>query len=276
MAKVLGVSESGYHAWKKRQSRELTDKEKQREYLKSLVLRIYLESNRVYGSRKITRSLKKDYHLHVNHKCVERIMKQAGIVSKTAKKYKATTNSKHDLPIYKNLLNREFDADKPGQKMVSDITYIPTDEGWLYLASVMDLCGRKIVGMAMGARMTKDLVIRALQDAVNHSGDVKGCILHSDRGSQYCSADYQNLLRAHQFKCSMSRKGNCWDNAPMESFWGKLKQEWLNEQHFKTRKEAEKAVFEYIWIFYNRKRIHASNDYLTPEEYQQRALGNAA
>lgn len=180
MAEILGVSESGYHAWIKRQGRAKTEKEKQREELKTLVMHIYIESNCVYGSRKITKVLKKKYRITVNHKRVENIMKEAGIVSKTVKKYKATTNSKHDLPVAPNLLNREFTAEKPCQKMVSDITYIPTDEGWLYLASVMDLCGRKIVGMAMGARMKKDLVIRALKDAVNHSGDVKKCILHSD------------------------------------------------------------------------------------------------
>lgn len=271
MAKILEVSESGYHAWIKRQGRPKTEKEKVRENLKTLVIQIHIESKFVYGSRKITRVLKRKYHITVNHKRVEHIMKEEGLVSKTVKKYKATTNSKHDLPVAQNLLNREFTAEKPCQKMVSDITYIPTDEGWLYLASVMDLCGRKIVGMSMGARMTKDLVIRALKDAVNHSEDVKNCILHSDRGSQYCSRDYQKLLKANGFQCSMSRKGNCWDNAPMECFWGKLKQEWLNEQHFKTREEAEKAVFEYIWIFYNRQRIHATNDYQTPEEYYANA-----
>ncbi|MBR1442596.1 MAG: IS3 family transposase [Firmicutes bacterium] len=180
---------------------------------------------------------------------------------------KTVKHSKHDLPVAPNVLNRDFEALKPNSKMVSDITYIPTDEGWLYLAAVMDLCGDKIVGEAMGARMTKKLVIDALNDTMNRVGDTDGCILHSDRGSQYCSVDYQNLLKAGGFVCSMSRKGNCWDNAPMESFWGKLKQEWLNEQHFKTREEAKKAVFEYIWIFYNRKRIHEANGYKTPEEY---------
>ena len=178
MAELLEVSESGYHAWARRQSRSKTEKQKQREQLKTLVLQIYLESNCVYGSRKITRVLKRKQHVTANHKRVEHIMKEEGITSKTVKKYKATTNSKHDLPVAQNLLNREFTAEEPCQKMVSDITYIPTDEGWLYLASVMDLCGRKIVGMAMGARMTKELVIRALKDAVNHSKNVKTCILH--------------------------------------------------------------------------------------------------
>ena len=160
-----------------------------------------------------------------------------------------------------------YSANAPGQKMVSDITYIPTDEGWLYLAGVMDLCGEKIVGISMDSRMTKELCMNALLDAISHTDDTKGCILHSDRGSQYCSLDYQALAKEYGFISSMSRKGNCWDNAPMESFWGKLKQEWLGGRHFHTREEAKAAVFEYIWIFYNRIRIHEANGYQTPEAY---------
>ena len=196
-------------------------------------------------------------------------MKENGIRSKVTKKYKATTNSRHNLPVAPNILGRDFAAEKPAQKMVSDITYIPTEEGFLYLAGIMDLCGQKIIGISMDSRMTKELVINALNDAINHSGNVKGCILHSDRGSQYCSNDYSRRAKEAGFTMSMSRKGNCWDNAPMESFWGKLKQEWLNEQHFKTREEAKSAVFEYIWIFYNRRRIHEANGYQTPEAYYQ-------
>lgn len=271
MAIVLGVSESGYYAWAKRLTRAPNPRTLERETLRDRIFEIYLESNCVYGSRKITRTLRRKYKVNVNHKRVENIMRDAGIRSKASKKYKATTNSKHNLPVSENLLNRDFRAFGPNQKMVSDITYIRTDEGWLYLASIMDLYGRKIVGMAMGSTMTKELVIQALVDAKSRIGKVKDCILHSDRGTQYCSQSYQNLLRASGFISSMSRKGNCWDNAPMESFWGKLKQEWLNEQHFKTREEAKKAVFEYIWIFYNRQRAHAANNYMTPEEYYSQA-----
>lgn len=228
---------------------------------------MFLESNCVYGSRKIAKVIIHDYGITVNHKRVAAIMQKENIISKSSRKYKATTNSKHSLPVADNILNRDFTSARPNMKMVSDITYIPTDEGWLYVAAVMDLCGRKIVGMSMDSTMTKQLTMEALKDAVNHSGNVKGCILHSDRGSQYCSIDYQNFVHANGFIISMNRKGNCWDNAPMECFWGKMKQEWLNEQHFKTREEAKKAVFEYICIFYNRIRVHASNDYMTPEEY---------
>ncbi|KPU46217.1 integrase core domain protein [Oxobacter pfennigii] len=202
-------------------------------------------------------------------------MKDNGIKSRVSKKFKATTNSNHKLPVAENILNRDFAVNKPNEKMVSDITYLWTDEGWLYVAAIMDLCGQKIIGLSMNERMTKDLVINALNDAYQRAGKPKGAILHSDRGSQYCSNDHQYLLNRYGFVCSMSRKGNCWDNAPMESFWGKMKCEWLYGKHFKTRQEARAAVFEYIEIFYNRQRIHASNGYLTPDEYYINSLKNA-
>lgn len=194
-------------------------------------------------------------------------MRVNGLKSKVAKKFKATTNSKHSLPVAKNILNRDFTVNKPNEKMVSDITYLWTDEGWLYIAGVMDLCGQKIVGLSMSERMTKDLVINALRSAYLRAGKPTGVLLHSDRGSQYCSKDYQKLIKKYGFVCSMSRKGNCWDNAPMEAFWGKMKYEWLVDKHFRTREEARAAVFEYVEIFYNRQRIHKSNGYLTPDEY---------
>jgi len=267
MASILKISVSGYYAWLKRQRSSQPDRDERHRVVKEKILNIYTESKGVYGSRKITRLLKRQHHITINHKSVEKIMRETGIRSVTRSKHKATTNSKHNLPVSENLLARQFYAEHPGEKMVSDITYIHTDEGWLYLAAIMDLCGRKIVGTAMSDRMKKDLVIDALKDTVGRTGAVKGCVLHSDRGTQYCSTAYQNLLKAYGFKSSMSRKGNCWDNAPMESFWGKLKQEWLYLQHFKTREEAKAAVFEYIWVFYNRRRVHAANNYMTPEEY---------
>ena len=151
-----------------------------------------------------------------------------------------------------------------GYRINKDGISVATDEGWLYLAGIMDLCGKELVGWAMDARMTKELVIRCFENARKKRGSPKGVILHSDRGSQYCSIQYQKMLKKYEFKCSMSRKGNCWDNAPMESFWGKLKQEWLNGQHFRTREEAKAAVFWYIEIYYHRKRLHAGNGYKTP------------
>jgi len=263
MASVLGVSATGYYAWARRgeSKRTLANRE-----LGKKVEKIYYDSNRVYGAGKIQKALLNAHGESVGIGRVRRQMRLRKLESKVRKKYKATTNSRHNLPAAENILNRDFKADKPNRKLVSDITYIATDEGWLYLAGIMDLCGGKIVGVSMDGRMTKELVINALADAVNRGGKSDGGILHSDRGSQYCSLEYQKL-RQHGFRCSMSRKGNCWDNAPMESFWGKLKMEWLNERHFKTREEAKAAVFEYIWIFYNRKRIHEANGYVTPEEY---------
>lgn len=193
-------------------------------------------------------------------------MNKNGIKSKVSKKFKATTNSNHKLPVAQNILNREFSVDKPNEKMVSDITYLWTDEGWLYIAGIMDLCGQKIVGLSMSERMTKDLVINALKSAYQRAGNPSGVILHSDRGAQYCSNNYQNLIKKYNFICSMSRKGNCWDNAPMESFWGKMKCEWLYRKHFKTHQEARSSVFEYVEIFY-----HESNGYVTPNEYYNNA-----
>jgi putative transposase len=271
MCRVLKVSTSAYYAWI---NHPKSNRAKENEELLKKIMTIHNESNRVYGSRKILRKLTKAGNAQshsktrpINHKRVERLMSVNGIKSKTKKKYKATTNSKHSLPVADNILNREFDSDVPNQKMVSDITYISTEEGWLYVAGILDLCGRKVVGLSMSGRMTKELVINALNDAYRTSGRPNNVILHSDRGSQYCSYAYQDKVKEYGFVCSMSRKGNCWDNAPMESFWGKLKQEGLNDQKFKTRDEAKAKVFEYIMVFYNRKRIHAGLDYRTPEEY---------
>jgi putative transposase len=169
--------------------------------------------------------------------------------------------------VAENVLNREFAAERTNHKWVSDITYVPTDEGWLYVAGVLDLYGREIVGWAMGERMTKELVLDALRQAKGRRGSPKGVIAHSDRGSQYCSYDYQKELKKDEFICSMSRKANCWDNAPMESFWGKLKQEWLNDKRFRTREDAKRAIFWYIEVYYKRYRLHESNGYMTPSDY---------
>jgi len=257
------VKRSGYYAWDKRpESKRSVRKRK----LTEVVKKEFYENKQIPGSVKIAENISKPGE-PVSRKLVAKIMKENGMKSKVVKKYKATTNSNHNLPVAENILNREFDAEKPNQKWVSDITYIATGEGWLYLAGIVDLCGREVAGWAMGDRMTKELVIRCLNQARGRRSNPRGVLIHSDRGSQYCSNDYQSLLNKYGFTCSMSRKGNCWDNAPMESFWGKLKQEWLNGQHFRTRKEAMSAIFWYIEVYYRRKRLHASNGYRTPEDY---------
>ena len=200
MAQWLQVSKSGYYAWRKR-SKSLRCMEN--ETLLKEIIQIHEASRNTYGGRKITHEINRKSEKPVNHKRVERIMRENDIRSKSHKKYKATTNSRHSLPVAENILNRDFAADRPGQKMVSDITYIPTDEGWLYLAGVMDLCGDKIIGISMDERMTKELVISALKDAIRHTQNTEGCILHSDRGSQYCSLDYQELAKEYGFISSM-------------------------------------------------------------------------
>lgn len=196
-------------------------------------------------------------------------MSALGLISRTVKKYKATTNSKHNLSVHENVLNRQFNVEKPNQAWVTDITYVATDEGWLYLASVMDLYSRKIVGFHMDERMTKELVIQALDRAYNQQRPRGEVLHHSDRGSQYASHDYQARLKKYGMKGSMSRKGNCYDNACIESFHSVLKKELIYLEKFKTREQARKRIFEYITCFYNGKRIHSSIGYFTPNQYER-------
>ncbi|KWT88140.1 putative integrase catalytic subunit [Candidatus Magnetominusculus xianensis] len=186
------------------------------------------------------------------------------------KRFKATTDSKHKLPVADNLLNRRFEATVPNQVWVSDITYIPTEEGWLYLAGHKDICSGKIVGYAMSDRMKKELVSRSLFKAVVSRRPGKGLIHHSDRGSQYCAHEYRKLLYQLGMVASMSRKGNCYDNAPMESFWGTLKNELVYHRHYKTRKEAIDDIAEYIEVFYNHQRTQARLGYLSPAAYEKK------
>jgi putative transposase len=195
-------------------------------------------------------------------------MRKAGIRSRTKRKFKATTNSKHNLPVAPNLLNQNFTVEARDRAWVGDITYIPTDEGWLYLAVLLDLYNREVVGWSASSRMTRQLAIDALQMALGKRDPEKGLLHHTDRGSQYASAEYQNILKEHDMLCSMSRKGNCYDNAVAESFFGRLKSEWVNHQRYLSRLQAIESIFYYIEIFYNRKRRHSSIDYVTPQEYE--------
>ena len=260
MCRIMDVSRSGYYAFIKRPESELS--KRQKAVLAEIKI-IHKENYEIYGAPRITAELN-NKGIHISKGMVSRLMRKNGIKSKTVKKYKATTDSNHDLPVAENILNREFTADIRDRKWLSDITYIGTDEGWLYLAGILDVYDGAIVGWSMGARMTKALVINALSDACMRRSPQPGLVLHSDRGSQYCSAKYQKAIAKRKFICSMSRKGNCWDNAPMESFWGKLKTEWLYGKRFRTRDEAKRAVFEYIELFYNRKRLRSVNGYIPP------------
>ena len=239
--------------------------------LKQKIIVIYHNSRRTYGSPRIHQKLFRDGY-HVGKKRVERLMKETGIYAVAKKKYRATTDSKHSLPVAANHLNRKFSVNKLNQFWVADITYIYTQEGWLYLSTIMDLYSRKIVGWSMNHRITQELVIQALNMAIKQRNPSQGLLLHSDRGSQYASYYYQVLLKRNSMLCSMSRKGNCWDNAVMESFYRTLKVELIYQRKYETRIEAQRDIFEYIEIFYNRERLHSFLGYNSPEEYEKMTM----
>lgn len=264
----MEVSRSGYYKWLRRPE---SNRERQHKEWTEQVKEVYDQSRQLYGSPKVTERLHQK-GISISRRTVTRIMKENGIRSKTVKKYKATTNSKHSLPVQENVLNREFTASKPNEKWVTDITYIPTNEGWLYLASVMDLYSRKIVGWHMSERMTKELVLQALKQAYGRQHPEQGLLHHSDRGSQYASYDYQKQLQIYEMVGSMSRKGNCYDNACIESFHSVLKKELIYLNKYETREEAKKSIFEYIEVFYNNQRIHSSIGYHTPSDYERMYL----
>lgn len=265
MCRVLGVSRSGYYAWLKRP--ESSRKSRNEELLKE-IRKVYKASRGTYGSPRITKALEKK-SITCGRNRVARLMRENGIAAKTKKKYKATTNSKHNYPVAENLVNQNFTVSKPNQVWVADITYIPTGEGWLYLATIEDLFQRKIVGWSMDSTMTSQLVVNALRQAVWRYRPSAGLIHHSDRGSQYASHKYQQALKDYGIIASMSRKGNCYDNACMESFFGTLKRELIYGNRFRKRAEARQAIFEYIEVFYNRIRLHSALGYMSPEEYEQ-------
>lgn len=264
MAKVLEVSVSGYYKWLKRQS-NITLRDIENIEIERRILEIYHESKAIFGIRKITAELNKISSKRINHKRVERIMREKGIYSRTKKKFIATTDSSQTNKPAPNLLNRDFTSDKPIKKLISDTTYIQTVEGTLYVAVILDLYGRMPLGLSMSTKNDRNLVINCFEDMLCLYELEEGCIIHSDQGSTYASEDYQNLLKKHKLRCSMSRKADCWDNAAMESFFGKLKTEWLYRKP-KTIKEAKQRVYNYVWNFYAKKRPHASNNYLTPFE----------
>lgn len=265
MCRVLNVSKSAFYAWL---NRPVSNLFKEDEALKPMISNIFSDSRETYGARRVRQELRKEGY-QVSRARVGKLMKHLNLKCKASKKYKATTNSKHALPVYPNLLNREFNVSGPNKAYVGDITYIWTEEGWMYLAVLIDLYSRMVVGWSMSKRMKANLVVSALEMAVKKRSPLKGLIVHSDRGSQYASHAYQRLISKYDFQCSMSRKGNCWDNAPAESFFKTLKSDLIYHVRFKTREEAEAAIFEYIEVFYNRQRQHSNLNYLTPVEYEE-------
>lgn len=265
MCNVLDVSRSGYYAWLKRpESRR--NKENRKLALHIRVIHNQKYKN-VYGSPRIHRELS-DKGVLCSQNRVARIMKQEGIRAIVPRKYKATTDSKHNLPVAPNLLKQEFDVKEPHKVWLADITYIATVEGWLYLASIMDLGSCRIKGWSMNNRITKELTLDALKMAICNYPETEGIMHHSDRGSQYASHEYQKLLKDNGLICSMSRKGNCWDNAPIESFFHTLKTEWVYRFQYRTRQEAKISLFDYIEIFYNRQRRHSALQYMNPCQYE--------
>lgn len=269
MGRVLGLSPSGYYVWLKRPESERFRRNRS---LVSQIRRIHQRSRRTYGSPRVTAELREQGVRCSRHR-VARLMRLHGIRAKTVRKFRATTDSKHHLPVTPNRLNREFAVSRPNVAWVSDITYIWTVEGWLYLAGVMDLYSRRLVGWAMSPRVDGELTRTALRQALGQRRPPAGLLHHSDRGRQYAAGDYQDLLREYGLVGSMSRKGDCWDNAPMESFFGTLKQELVYPERFATREEAKAKIFEYIELFYNRQRRHSSLGSQSPAEFERRTQG---
>jgi transposase InsO family protein len=268
MCALLKVSRSGFYAWL---TRPESQRSRENRSLETKIRVFHAASHGIYGSPKIHQDLIDD-GVRCGKNRVARIMREAGIRSRRRKKFKATTNSRHNLPVAANLLDQDFTAETPDSVWVGDITYVPTQEGWLYLAVLIDLYNRKVVGWSSSSRMTRQLAIDALQMALDRQSPKKGLVHHTDRGSQYASGDYQKALSDRRIVCSMSRKGNCYDNAVAESFFGLLKTEWVNHCRYRTRSEANRSLFYYIEIFYNRKRRHSALGYKTPHEYKNLPL----
>ena len=268
---ALAVSVSGYYGWCQRQTHP-TDRAQRQQRLQEAIRQYHQASQRVYGYRRIQKDIVAAQNPDLPHhpETIRKTMRQMGLRVKKGRRFVVTTDSKHDCPVAPNVLDRDFSADAPNQKWVTDITYIPTREGWLYLAIVLDLFSRRVVGWSMSDRIDTNLVLAALNMAILNRGPVPNLIHHSDRGVQYASADYQKRLKDLLIRPSMSRKGNCWDNACAESFFGSLKNEWTYGKEYQTREEAKNDIFYYIESFYNRYRRHAYLDGMCPAEFETR------
>jgi len=269
MCKVLKVDRSSYYHW----LRNGSIVNKVDEKLNELIEVIFMQSRQTYGTRRIKAKLLQRYGFIVSRRRIKNIMKELHLSVKMKRRFKInTTDSNHHLPIAPNILNRDFYSFSPNSKYVGDITYIPTNEGWLYLATVIDLYSRKIVGWSMDKHMKTSLVNDALVMAIIKRKPLKGLIWHTDRGSQYASYAHKDLLQKYGIIQSMSRRGNCWDNAVAESFFHSLKTELIYNEIFETRAQANQAIFEYIEVFYNRQRMHSANGNLSPVEFEEKML----
>jgi putative transposase len=264
MCRVLQVSRSGYY---ESLSRPPSDRSIEDDRLRPQVKAAFEKGRKNYGTRRVKTALAKQ-ETTVSRRRIGRLMREAELQVQTKRKFKVTTDSKHDKPIAPNLLEREFTVATPDSVYVGDITYIPTREGWLYLAVIIDLFSRAVVGWSMGSRMTAGLVNGAMLMALWKRKPAKGLIFHSDRGSQYASDSHRQLLNDYGFQASMSKKGDCWDNAVAESFFHTLKIELVHHCDYETREEARASIFEYIEVFYNRQRLHSANGYEAPLAFE--------
>jgi putative transposase len=264
MCAMFAIERSGYYAWLKRKP---SKRHRANDELDKKIIQLFNDHKNRCGSPRIT----KDLH-EAGESCsknrVARRMKHLNLYAKPKRKFRVTTDSKHNLPVAANLLNRDFTASAPNQKYVGDITYIWTNEGWMYLAVVIDLYSRAVIGWSIQATMTRQLVCDALMMALWRRGFPRGVLFHSDRGSQYCSDDYQKMLKQHGFICSMSRKGNCWDNSVAESFFNSLKTELIYTETYATREIAKQSIFNYIETYYNRVRRHSYIGFIAPEKFE--------
>jgi putative transposase len=266
MSGLLKVSKSGYYKWLSRKPSKRAQEEGR---LEVEIKAAHKRTRETYGPERLQHELK-DRGVSIGICRIRRIRKKLGIRCKQKRKFKATTDSKHALPVAENLLNQRFEATRPNEVWLSDITYIPTEEGWLYLAGHKDLCTREIVGYAMGNRITKNLVSQSLFKAVAAKRPGPGLIHHSDRGVQYCAHEYRRLMDQFKMRVSMSKKGDCYDNAPMESFWGTLKNELVHHRRYQTREQAIREITEHIEVFYNRQRRQERLGYLSPAVYERK------
>jgi transposase InsO family protein len=262
---MMTVSSSAYYAWAAASESKKAARDKE---LTAVITTVFTQNRAVYGTRRLKKVLEKQGET-VSRRCIGRIMQEARLRCKTKRRFKATTDSRHTQPIAPNQLDRQFNVDTPDPAYVGDITYIPTAEGWLYLAVVIDLYSRHVVGWSMADNMRTPLVNDALIMAIWKRKPKKGLLWHTDRGSQYASVEHRKLLKRYGIKQSMSRKGNCWDNAVSESFFHTLKTECVNHEKYPTREAAKKSIFDYIEVFYNRQRLHSNNGYLSPVEFEK-------
>jgi transposase InsO family protein len=272
MCQQLGVSRSGYYSSR---TREPSQRQQTDQILVEKIKEVHKASRGTYGSPRVLKDLKEE-GFEVSRRRVSRLMKKNGITGNTPKMFKRTTDSKHGLGVAENLLDRKFEVDAPDTAWTTDITYVRTWQGWMYLAVVIDLFSRRVVGWSMATHMRTGLVMGALKMALGRRLPSPKMLHHSDRGSQYASNDYRDALRDNNIICSMSRKGNCWDNAVAESFFATLKKELIHRRPWPTVQSARAAIAEYIEVFYNRKRRHSTLDYISPVEFENRFEQEAA